>query len=295
MNIRMSELKSVPDTGMEETLTVYNCEHMIVMLHRIKSLLLDMGHCRWLVLLLITIPAEAHSFDLFGIAGSGNDDTLVLEVAEPYIEMHTGPGRGYPVFNVVEQGQTIEILKHKASWYKIRSVDNKTGWTKATQLAHTLEPTGLPVDLPEIDHGDYLKSSWRVGFTGGQIEGANTFSITAGYRPLSWLGTELEWGKIFDNSVTSDFYGVNFLMEPKTSWLVTPFVTAGAGQFSFDSRQKVVVEDAGTSDYFSAGVGANYYIGRNFVMRGEYRWYSVSTNDDTVGLNSWRIGLNIFF
>jgi len=268
---------------------------MKVMLHRIRSLFIDTNHFNWLVLLLTLISANAYSYDLLGFAGTDNHDALVLEVAEPYIEMHTGPGRGYPVFNVVEQGQTIEILKHKASWYKIRSADSKTGWTKASELAHTLKPTGLPVDLPEIDHGDYLKSSWRVGFTGGQVEGANTFSVTAGYRPLSWLGAELEWGKIYDNSVTSDFYGANLLMEPNTSWLVTPFVTAGAGQFSFNNRQKVVVEDAGTSDYFSAGAGANYYIGRNFVMRGEYRWYSVSTNDDTVGLNSWRIGLNIFF
>ena len=268
---------------------------MIAMSHWIRTLFLDVSHSLWIVLLLFGFSAEVHSYDLFGLAGDDSDEALVVEVMEPYIDMHTGPGRGYPVFNVVEEGETIEILKHKASWYKIRSADNKTGWTKATQLAHTLEPTGMPVDLPEIDHGDYLKSSWRIGFTGGQVEGANTFSITAGYRPLRWLGAEIEWGKIFDNSVTSDFYGINLLVEPKTDWLVTPFVTAGAGQFSFSSRQKVVVDDPGTSDYFSAGAGVNYYIGRNFVMRGEYRWYSVSTDNDKVGLNSWRIGLNIFF
>jgi opacity protein-like surface antigen len=265
------------------------------MLPRVRNLFFDTYRTLWLTLLLIVLPQEVHSYEFFGFAGSDNQESVVLEVADPYIEMHTGPGRGYPVFNVVEQGQTIEVLKHKASWYKIRSEDNKTGWTKAAQLSHTLESTGMPVDLPEIDHGDYLKSSWRVGSTGGQIEGANTFSITVGYRPLSWFGAEIEWGKIFDNSVTSDFYGINLILEPKSDWVVTPLVTAGAGQFDFSSRQKVVVEDAGTSNYVSAGAGVNYYIGRNFVMRGEYRWYSVSTDDDTVGLNSWRIGLNIFF
>jgi len=265
------------------------------MLHRIRIWFLDMKHTLWLILLLTSLPAEVHSYELFGLAGTDIQEALVLEVAEPYIDMHTGPGRGYPVFNVVEHGQTIEILKHKASWYKIRSADNKTGWTKAAQLAHTLEPTGMPVDLPEIDHGDYLKSSWRVGFTGGQLEGASTFSITGGYRLLNWLGMELEWGKLFDNSVTSNYYGANILLEPATNWPAAPFVTIGAGQFKFSNRQKVVVEDAGNSDYISAGAGASYYIGRNFVVRGEYRWYSVSTDDDNVGLNSWRIGLSIFF
>jgi len=263
--------------------------------HRVLRNMHDVRHILFCLLYLACYSSQAFSFDLLDTDSPAEPDSVFLEVAEPYIEMHTGPGRGYPVFNVVEQGETIEILKHKASWYKIRSPDSKTGWTKAAELAHTLKPTGTPVDLPEITHGDYLKSSWRVGFTGGQVEGANTFSITAGYRPLSWLGAEIEWGKIFDNSVTSDYYGANLLMEAETDWPITPFITIGAGQFQFNNRQKVVVEDTGNSDYLSAGAGVNYYIGRNFVMRGEYRWYSVSTDDDRVELNSWRIGLNIFF
>jgi len=235
------------------------------------------------------------ALDIFGMAGSGGDEILVLEVADPYIDMHTGPGRGYPVFNVIEQGETIEILKRKTNWYKIRSSDSKTGWTNAGQLAHTLKPTGVPVDLPEVNHGDYLVSRWNVGFTGGQLEGASTFSLTAGYRPLSWLGLELEGGKIFDESVTSDFYGMNLLVEPMPEYVVTPYVSIGAGKFSFDNRQKVVVDDAGSPTYYSIGAGASYYVVNNFVIRGEYRGYSISTNGDNVWLNAWTIGLNAFF
>jgi opacity protein-like surface antigen len=258
----------------------------------------DVHHMRHVLLGLLLVAchsSQALSFGLFDTDSTSEPGSVFLEVAEPYIEMHTGPGRGYPVFNVIEQGETIEVLKQKTNWYKVRSADNKTGWTKSAELAHTLKPSGVPVDLPEVNHGDYLKSSWRVGFNAGQVEGANTFSITAGYRPLSWIGTEIEWGKIFDNSVTSDYYGANLLLEPETDWTVAPFVTIGAGQFQFNNRQKVVVDDAGNSDYLSTGIGVNYYIGRNFVMRGEYRWYSVSTDDDRVGLNSWRLGLNTFF
>jgi hypothetical protein len=209
--------------------------------------------------------------------------------------MHTGPGRGYPVFNVVEQGETIEIIKRKASWYKIQSSDNKTGWTKAEQLAHTLKPTGVPADLPEVGHGDYLASSWRIGFTAGQLEGASTFSLTAGYRPFSWAGVELEGGKIFDESVTSDFYGMNLLVEPMPDYVITPYVTIGAGKFSFNNRQKVVVDDAGSPTYISFAAGASYYVVRNLVIRGDYRRYSISTDGDNVWLNAWTIGLNAFF
>lgn len=248
----------------------------------------------WIVTLLILI--QAHSPIALGGDGEGGEGTdgLLLEVAEPYVEMHTGPGRGYPVFHVIEQGETVEVLKSRANWYKIRSSDGKTGWATAPQLARTLKPTGIPVDLPEIGRGDYLASRWRVGFTAGQLEGASTFSVTAGYRFLKWAGLEIEAGQIFDRSVTSDFYGLNLLAEPWPDWLVTPYLTVGGGRFSIDARQKVVIEDPGSPSYRSAGAGIGYYLGRNFVVRGEYRWYSLSTGDN-VSLNSWTIGLNAFF
>lgn len=245
------------------------------------------------LLLLSFLPSPAFALDWFGEDDA--DDILVLQVVEPYIEMHTGPGRGYPVFNVVEQGENIQILKRKPDWYKVRSSEGKTGWTTASQLAHTLKSTGVPVDLPEVGHGDYLTSSWRVGFTAGQLEGASTFSLTAGYRLFSWIGLEIEAGKIFDQSVTSDLYGANLSIEPFSDWLVTPFLSAGAGQFEFDSRQKVLVDDVGSPSYVRLGAGVSYYIGRNFLVRAEYRQYSISTDDGSRGLNAWAIGLNTFF
>jgi hypothetical protein len=255
----------------------------------------DVRCIAWALMLLVCVPSEATSFDLLGRWGSDKEDVVFLEVSDPFIEMHTGPGRGYPIFNVVEQGETIEILKRQPGWYKIRSLDNKTGWAKAIQLEHTVKLTGVPVDLPEVDHDDYLKSSWRVGFTVGQLEGNTSVSLTGGYWPLRWAGIEIEGGKIFDESVTSDYYGVNLLAEPMPQWVVTPYMSVGAGKFSFNDRQKVVVDDAGSPSYISFGAGASYYIGRNLLVRGEYRWYSVSTDNDRVGLNAWRIGLNTFF
>ena len=264
--------------------------------YSIRLKLVDLRHRIIALILLFTLPSSAFCLDVFTASKPGEDGVVILKIEEPFIEMHTGPGRGYPVFNVVEHGETIEILARKTNWYKVRSADNKTGWTKAEQLAHTLKPTGVPVDLPEVGHGDYLKSSSRVGFTMGELDGASSYSVTAGYRMLTWAGVELEIGKVFDESVTSGYYGVNIHIEPIPDWTVTPFVSAGLGKFSFDTRQKVLVDAVGSTNYTEYGAGANYYIGRNFVVLGEYRRYSISSpNNSKVGLNAWRIGLSAFF
>ena len=76
---------------------------------------------------LCCLPVQAFSFELYTDDGSAESNSVFLEVTEPYIDMHTGPGRGYPVFNVIEQGDTIEILKRRSNWYKVKSPDGKTG------------------------------------------------------------------------------------------------------------------------------------------------------------------------
>ena len=51
-----------------------------------------------------------------------------VQVVDPYLELHTGPGRGYPVTQVVERGEWVEILKRRTDWFKIRTSQGKEGW-----------------------------------------------------------------------------------------------------------------------------------------------------------------------
>ena len=39
-------------------------------------------------------------------------------VAESFLEMRTGPGRGYPIFHIAEQGEPIIIVKRRPTGSK---------------------------------------------------------------------------------------------------------------------------------------------------------------------------------
>ena len=56
---------------------------------------------RPLALLLLALPM---------VAQAAQRELLQLFVAEPYLELHTGPGRGYPVTQVVARGDSIDVL-----------------------------------------------------------------------------------------------------------------------------------------------------------------------------------------
>lgn len=223
-----------------------------------------------------------------------------LEVIDPYAEIRTGPGRGYPIFYVVEQGESIEVLARRPGWYEVKAQNGRIGWTSSAEISRTLQETGEPADLPEVGYGDYLKNSVRVGFTAGsfvdgELKGAETFSATLGYRPLSWLVVEAEYGKFYESDIRGDFYGANILLEPFSKWVVSPVLLIGTGVMSIDTQPELVQVDIDDSNFNNYGLGVNYYLGRNFVVRAEYRSYTVSTEQEDERLGAWKIGFNSFF
>ncbi len=225
---------------------------------------------------------------------------LQLEVIDPYIELHTGPGVGYPIFYTIEQGESITVLTRRTGWYEVRSENNKIGWARAAQVARTLLPTGTPVELPSVSYGDYLTNSWLVGFnvgqfTSGELEGADTFSFSFGYRPLEWLGLEIDNGKFYDSQVKGNSYSFNFLLEPFSEWQLSPVLILGSGQLEIESQPELTPLSTGKESFNRYGLGANYYIGRNFVIHAGFQNFVVSTTNDDESINRWNIGFNAFF
>ncbi|TLZ28485.1 MAG: SH3 domain-containing protein, partial [Gammaproteobacteria bacterium] len=54
-------------------------------------------------------------------AVSGAREYLQLFVAQPYLELHTGPGRGYPVFHVVPRDASVDVLFRRIDWFEVRT------------------------------------------------------------------------------------------------------------------------------------------------------------------------------
>lgn len=230
------------------------------------------------------------------LANTNKEANIQVEIIDSFADMHTGPGRGYPVFHTVEQGDNIKLLKRKGHWYYAQSPSGTKGWIPSTQLARTMKSNGVPVYIPSSDRGDFLTSLWRVGFSTGQFEKSNDFSIFAGYQALSWLGAEIEYGEVFNSDSNTDYYSFNVLVEPYSKWKLTPYLLLGVGKMTFDEKQKDSNKALNNAPFNSYGIGLNYYIGFNFVLRSEYRWYSASANTNhDYDFNEWKLGFSTFF
>ena len=85
----------------------------------------------------------------------GKAEYQQVTVDDPYIEMHTGPGKGYPIFHVVDRGDSIEVIKRRTDWFLIRTVAGKEGWASRAQMELTLQPSGERTEIKDttIDFG----------------------------------------------------------------------------------------------------------------------------------------------
>lgn len=238
--------------------------------------------------------------NLFLATFAGADEVPALEVIDPYLEMRSGPGRGYPVFYVIEEGEQVQVLVRQPGWYEVRSTNGKQGWVAQSQIARTMQRSGEPADLPTVSYGDYLKRGWQVGFGTGQfssgnIGSADNIKVNLGYRPLNWLVVEAETGKFFAPETRGGYSSVNLVFEPFSRNRWSPAVLLGSGVMNIESQPEQVILNIDDSSYTHYGLRLNYYIGRNFLINMEYKYFDVDAEPASEELEAWYIGFNTFF
>ena len=97
------------------------------------------------------------------------DEFRSVTVAEPYVEMRTGPGKGYPVFHVVDRGESVDIIKQRTDWFLVRSERGKEGWVDRAQMELTLQPDGRAVSFKEAGIEDFTNAKWETGLLAGDF------------------------------------------------------------------------------------------------------------------------------
>ena len=88
----------------------------------------------------------------------------------PYIELRTGPGRGYPIFFVAPRGEQIDIELRHTDWFRVRTVGGKVGWVHRQQLETTLTAAGSRRAFATFCVDDYLSRKVQLGAAWGQFK-----------------------------------------------------------------------------------------------------------------------------
>lgn len=246
---------------------------------------------RWVLLVLslcqFSIAAEA-------IGAERQYREVVID--DPFIELHTGPGRGYPVFFVAERGESIELLKRRTEWFRVRVARGQEGWVHLDQLQSTLNPDGEPFDLPALGIDDYAQRRWEMGTLYGDFGGANIISLYGAFSFTPNLSAELWASQALGRFSDSTLLTANIVHLMYPDWRASPYFTLGAGMIKTEPKATLVATVDREDSLAQVGVGVRTYLTRRFVFRAEYKAHVVFTSrDDNEEVREWKAGFSFFF
>jgi hypothetical protein len=219
-----------------------------------------------------------------------------VTIVEPYIELHTGPGRGYPVFHVAERGATIDILRRRTDWFKVRTDDRREGWVHRRQMLLTVQPDGQPTGFQDGTREEFTDHRWEMGLLVGDVDGARVVSSYGAFAFNESLSMEVGGSHIMGRFSNSYLFTGALTHTFAPEWRVSPFFTLGTGLIRVEPKATLVQPEDRTDQVGFAGVGARAYLTRRFMLRLEYKSYLVFTSrNENEEIDLWQGGFAFFF
>jgi hypothetical protein len=227
---------------------------------------------------------------------AADEKHLQLFVAAPYLDLRTGPGRGYPVTQVVARGESLDVIFRRTDYFKVRTSRGIEGWASARDLQGALLADGSKFTLDLGDRAGFQTHDWELGAFAGDFDGANLVSFYGARSVNDHLKVELSASQYLGEQRSGWMVEAGFTHVFAPEWRLSPFISLGGGLFRVDedAQRPNLVDRTDQSAY--AGIGARFYLTRRFFLRGEYKERIVFTSrNDNEELKEWKVGLAFFF
>ena len=234
-----------------------------------------------------------------GFAQAEDEPVAQVTIADPFVELHTGAGTGYPIFHIVDRGSQISILKRRTNWIKIRAANGEVGWVSRDQMQETLLPSGEKLTITEADQSDFRRRQWMLGATGGEFENAPIITLFTAYSFSENLSAEISYGQSVGNVSSSTLLKANLLMQPFPEISYSPFFTMGVGNIKVTPSATLISSNRRDNSVAQVGIGIQHYINRRFIFRFDYSEYIVfsasNVKDENEEISEWKAGFAVFF
>ncbi|MFT6735060.1 MAG: hypothetical protein ACJAS9_003263 [Polaribacter sp.] len=217
-------------------------------------------------------------------------------IEEAFIELHSGAGRGFPVFHVEEKGQEIHITKKKTQWYKVLTKKGHKGWVHEDRMAKTLLSKEQRFDIANSKQRDFQKKRWEMGVLTGDFGGATTLSLYGGWNWTENIGTEISVSQALGSVSDIRYASINLTHQVFPEWRISPYFKMGAGIIQTVPFSTIIQSEDRTDEMILVGFGLKMYASRQFFMRVEYLNHTILTSrNDNDEIEEWKIGISVFF
>ena len=202
-----------------------------------------------------------------------------VQVAAPFIDLHTGPGRGFPIEYVAARDEWITIELRHTDWFKVRTAAGKVGWVDREQLESTLTADGGKKTFRDVLVDDYLRRRLDFGAAWGMFSSEPMLKLWTGYRFSDTLSVEATLAQVQGQYSGTNLWSLNLLAEPWSDKRFSPFAGIGFGRFYNLPNASLVGATPTDSNLANATIGARYHITERFVARLDYTIFTTYLSD----------------
>jgi hypothetical protein len=236
-------------------------------------------------------------FALFAAPSIGAaKEYLQVFVTAPYLELHTGPGRGFPVAQVVARDESVDVLKRRTDWFKVRTERGIEGWASYKDMLSVVLADGTPFTFPLGDRAGFTSHKGELGILVGDYSGATLISGYGSYSFNSQLAAELSVGQFLGNASNGTTVDLGLTHTFVPEWRLSPFVMLGTGLVHIEPKATLVAPLDRTDQTAYVGGGIRFYLTRRFFARAEYKSHIVFTSrNDNEEVDEWKLGFAFFF
>ena len=225
-----------------------------------------------------------------------DEKSATSRVVEAYVEMHTHPGRNYPVFYVAERGETIELLKRRTDWIKVRNYRGTEGWVHVDAIGRTVDSTGDVLALASPDMEQFENRRWEFGVMMGNFDHSDAITGYGGYHFTPNLSLEAAYTENYGDFSDGRMATASVVHQMFPHWRYSPFISLGGGVRETNPRSTLVMTDDRTDGTASVGAGIRIYLTGRLILRLQYKHYVVMTDrDDDEEAGEWKIGISAFY
>jgi hypothetical protein len=246
-----------------------------------------------LLLLAMLASSAASAADAEGGAASKE---LRLVIAEPYLELREGPGRGYAITQVVPRGDAVEVLYRRTEWFLVRTHRGIEGWARQDEMRKALLEDGSLFNFNVGDRAGFTNHRWELGIAAGDYGGATLIGARLSLALNEQLQVELGGSQFLGKASNGYSAELGLVHVYRPDWWASPLLTLGTGSIWIKPRSTTVATPDSNDQTAYVGAGMRVYLARRFFLRGEYRHHLVFTSrDSNEEIKEWKLELAFFF
>jgi len=217
-------------------------------------------------------------------------------VVEPFLEIHTGPGRNYPVFYIAEKGEPIRLIKRRVDWYKIRLPNGTEGWAHRLEIEKTLLASGYRKGFIDRIYDRFFVRRLEMGWGAGTFARDPMLYIRVKYILTDYLALEGSTGFGSGDLGSTELYHGGIVITPWENRWLSLHGTVGGGLVHVTPTSLLVNVTEGTFSEAHAGVGFSLPFFKSLLVRGDFRNFTLFMNPKrTREFQEYSMGLSFRF